>query len=661
MCISGICRKVGCDWVINSTAKEDHCGVCHGDGTTCKTIKEQFDEKSGLGYVEAKEIPEGARNIRVNEVAEANNYLAIKNDQGKFYLNGDWYIQWSGDYEAAGTVIHYHREGNKESFNIPGPLKEKLHILLLFQSTNPGVTFEYVVPNENITERRIPEFFWKKMDWMHCTASCGGGYQRKEVVCMEKEAGMVDSRYCNVTIKPDDEQKPCNEHLCPARWWTGPWQHCSATCGTGGVRRRTVICIRSLGHDEQIALDDYFCGDLPRPSDTEACRHKSVCPDEMAWKTGPWEGICNGDPCEVQTRKVDCNDANAICDVRTRPSQSRKCTATKCGNWTVGDWSECTRTCGGGGVQYRSVTCTGADACHLASQPTDVQSCNEDPCEPWSIESSINSIPKQSAIPSAPDATSNVVPAVDHQPKAADHKHPTNKSDAENKNINSSLSVYSWEAFSWGECSQPCGQGIKTRTLLCVLKLSGHGVNESNCAGLEQPAKEMPCQEAECLDWQYSEWSQCSQSCGQGVKHRHVQCPETNMCDIHVKPETQQLCDGNLCVEWITGSWSECSVSCGGGQSLRNVQCMNTVNSKVAEACDPSIQPINSKVCNTEQCANDAAFKENKDVCTRNSFTFKICKSLKKKGQCANRYVKQKCCKTCHEKSAIEGDTGQTE
>lgn len=84
------------------------------------------------GYVRAMEIPEGARNIRVNEVAEANNYLAVRNSQGKFYLNGDWYIQWSGDYEAAGTVIHYKREGNKESVAIPGPLKEKLQIMVSF-------------------------------------------------------------------------------------------------------------------------------------------------------------------------------------------------------------------------------------------------------------------------------------------------------------------------------------------------------------------------------------------------------------------------------------------------------------------------------------------------------------------------------------------------
>ena len=82
------------------------------------------------GYVEATVIPRGARNIRVEEVAGASNFLALANDQGEYYLNGHWFIQWSGDYEMAGTVVRYDREGNKESFRAQGPLKEPLHIMV---------------------------------------------------------------------------------------------------------------------------------------------------------------------------------------------------------------------------------------------------------------------------------------------------------------------------------------------------------------------------------------------------------------------------------------------------------------------------------------------------------------------------------------------------
>ena len=85
---------------------------------------------SSIGYVEAAVIPRGARNIRVEEVAGASNFLALRNDQGEYYLNGHWFIQWSGDYEMAGTVVRYDRLGNKESFKAQGPLKEQLHIMV---------------------------------------------------------------------------------------------------------------------------------------------------------------------------------------------------------------------------------------------------------------------------------------------------------------------------------------------------------------------------------------------------------------------------------------------------------------------------------------------------------------------------------------------------
>ena len=45
------------------------------------------------GYMEAVVIPGGARNIHVAEMHESNNYLALRNDRGEYYLNGHWFIQ----------------------------------------------------------------------------------------------------------------------------------------------------------------------------------------------------------------------------------------------------------------------------------------------------------------------------------------------------------------------------------------------------------------------------------------------------------------------------------------------------------------------------------------------------------------------------------------
>lgn len=379
MCISGKCTHVGCDYVINSNAKEDHCGVCRGDGSTCETIKDQYNETQGLGYVEATVIPKNARNILVEEVAEANNYLALQNDKGEYYLNGNWFIQWSGDYEIAGTTITYLRHRNKDMFKAAGPLKEPLHIMLLLQGRNPGVRFEYTVPKENATDQRPPEFSWQYQDWTHCTASCGGGTQRSAVVCVEKEAGIVDNIYCTGnTSNPDDKQRVCNDHLCPARWWAGPWQHCSVTCGNDGIHRRTVICVRSLGQDEQIALEDTMCEGQEKHSAVEPCRDKAPCPGTSEWITSEWSS-CVDNVCGIKTRSVTCKDLSIGCDSFTMPDTYAKCSNITCGYWETEDWGSCTRECDGG-VRFRKVNCIGSKFCDLDLIPPNEEPCNTHKC-----------------------------------------------------------------------------------------------------------------------------------------------------------------------------------------------------------------------------------------------------------------------------------------
>lgn len=83
---------MGCDWVVDSSTTEDQCGVCGGDGLTCKTIKEEFTEKvnSTEGYHEIVVIPAGSRHIMVEEIHPSKNYIGIgKTNSKEFYLNGD--------------------------------------------------------------------------------------------------------------------------------------------------------------------------------------------------------------------------------------------------------------------------------------------------------------------------------------------------------------------------------------------------------------------------------------------------------------------------------------------------------------------------------------------------------------------------------------------
>ncbi|XP_058398176.1 A disintegrin and metalloproteinase with thrombospondin motifs 7 isoform X2 [Diceros bicornis minor] len=332
LCINGICKNVGCDFEIDSGAVEDRCGVCHGNGSTCHTVSGTFEEAEGLGYVDVGLIPAGAREIRIEEVAEAANFLALRSeDPEKYFLNGGWTIQWNGDYQVAGTTFTYARTGNWENLTSPGPTEEPVWIQLLFQESNPGVRYEYTIHREADGHGpvQLPEFSWHYGPWTKCTVTCGTGMQRQSVYCTEKQAGPVDERHCDPLGRPDDRHRKCSEEPCPARWWAGEWQRCSSSCGPRGLSRRAVLCIRSVGLDEQSALEPLACEHLPQPPAETPCNRDVPCP--ATWGVGNWSqcSVTCGEG--TQHRSVLCtNDTGVPCDEAQRPASETTCPLPPC-------------------------------------------------------------------------------------------------------------------------------------------------------------------------------------------------------------------------------------------------------------------------------------------------------------------------------------------
>ncbi|KAL8565304.1 hypothetical protein ACOMHN_001202 [Nucella lapillus] len=618
MCISGRCRNVGCDWEIDSSATEDRCGVCYGDGSTCTTVKQQFNETKEHGYVEATVIPQGARNIRVEEVAEASNFLALRNEAGEYYLNGHWFIQWSGDYEMAGTVVRYDRKGNKESFKASGPLKEPLHIMLLMQTHNPGVVFEYTVPKENATDTREPEFRWDFTDWSHCTLTCGGGTQRSEVICLEKEAGRVDDRFCDqVSNKADDRLRSCNEHLCPVRWWTGPWQHCSVTCGDQGSRKRSVMCVRSLGADEQIALEDEVCQHLDRPDTLKPCRPKEPCPGSVpAWLTGNWTQ-CNGNPCATQTRSVVCSDVTEPCDPFTRPVTSRPCSNLTCGTWETSDWSSCTRTCEGG-VQFRKVTCVGSDTCDLELEPPAQRPCGEDPCPDLADDNSTE-IERLLFTPSPNQKTEKVLIKSDEsdvlvlknsesdlKPENESGKVILGESSIKLKSSeNAGVIQSSHQDEVLGSATTPL-RGSKPTTSVPDHKIRHHHQkhHRRNHPHKHSDAKN-PGEENVVLDNVNAKAAKAdAKQVSDKEDAREEEEEEKRKEEEREKAEEQQGIVADDEFEWYSGEWRKCSSECGVGVQTRAVSCFRKrTGARVdGEFCSILTKPSAIQECNTAPC-----------------------------------------------------------
>ncbi|XP_076879550.1 A disintegrin and metalloproteinase with thrombospondin motifs 7 [Brachyhypopomus gauderio] len=346
MCINGICKSIGCDYEIDSGAEEDRCGVCQGNGSTCETVQRTFEETEGLGYVDVGLIPQGARDIRIEEVAEAGNFLALRsNNPEKYFLNGGWTIQWNGEYKVAGTVFTYERTGHLENLTSPGPTMEPVWIQLLFQETNPGVRYEFTINRETLSEPpagpSTSHFHWEHGSWTECSVSCGTGVKRQVVRCIERTSGVVAEHYCDAATRPDDRRVGCSAGPCPAKWWAGEWQKCSVSCGDSGLTRRTVVCVRSVGPDEQQALQPTACQHLRRPEPIARCNAHVACPSD--WTAGSWSQCsvtCSGG---VQTREVTCSwNTGADCDPQARPDVSMPCGTDACpttGDVFGNDWS----------------------------------------------------------------------------------------------------------------------------------------------------------------------------------------------------------------------------------------------------------------------------------------------------------------------------------
>ncbi|KAM4808198.1 A disintegrin and metalloproteinase with thrombospondin motifs 19 [Rhinophrynus dorsalis] len=389
ICSNGICQKVGCDGILGSLSREDHCGVCNGNGKSCKVIKGDFNHTKGAGYVEALVIPTGARRIKVVEEMPAHSYLALR-DASKQSINDDWKIEDPGTFHMAGTIVHYTRRGLWEKISAKGPTTSPLHLLvLLFHDQNYGLHYEYTIPLDLVPGNRIakasePLYMWTHSGWEDCDAVCGGGQRKTTVSCtkiLNKNITIVDNRNCRDLTKPDPQIRKCNEQPCQTRWMMTEWTPCSKTCGKGTQSRQTT-CTQQLRNGTLITARERDCPGS-KPTSSQRCEGQDCM---TVWEAGVWSECSLKCGKGVRHRTVKCTNPRKKCLLSTRPKEMEDCEDySKCYIWRTGDWSKCSVTCGKG-MQSRVIQCmhkiTGrhGNECFSSEKPAAYRPCHLEAC-----------------------------------------------------------------------------------------------------------------------------------------------------------------------------------------------------------------------------------------------------------------------------------------
>ncbi|XP_008144491.2 A disintegrin and metalloproteinase with thrombospondin motifs 9 isoform X1 [Eptesicus fuscus] len=580
ICVQGLCRQAGCDHVLNSKARRDKCGVCGGDNSSCKTV-EGTCIAVHYGYNLVVRIPAGATSIYVQQESESgkledDNYLALSNSDGEFFLNGNFVITMTKKEIRIGkALIEYSGSDNLvEKLNCSGRIEQELllQVLSVGQLFNPKVYYSFNVPIED----RPPQFYWNSHGpWQACSKPCQGERKRKPLCTREFNQLTVSDQRCALLPQPSPITEPCGTD-CDLRWQVASRSECSAQCGLG-YRTLDIYCAkysRLDGRTEKV--DDSFCSSHPKPSSQEKCSGECIT---GGWHYSAWTECSESCDGGIQRRRAVCvNTQNDVLDDSKCTYQEKvtvqRCNEFPCPRWKSGDWSECLVTCGEG-HKHRQVWCQfGEDRlddriCDPQTKPASVQTCQQPECA-------------------------------------------------------------SWQAGPWGQCSVTCGRGYQQRVVQCIIGTYGVSVVDVNvCNTAARPTEVQDCELPSChpppavpearrsthtvprTQWRFGSWTPCSATCGKGTRMRYVSCREEDgsvadesACTALPRPLAEEECVGTPCGRWKALDWSPCSVTCGQGRTTRQVLCVDYSDHVIDRSqCDTDYIPETAQDCSLPPCS----------------------------------------------------------
>jgi hypothetical protein len=433
--------------------------------------------------------------------------------------------------------------------------------------------------------------------WTTCTHSCGSGEQTRG---RKISRGAVHGGKICPALK---ETRNCNSHDCAIDCEVskfGNWGVCSKSCGVGSHSRTRGITRKS----------DFGGKACPDLKEVETCRTQPCPVDCVLSKWNSWTACTKTCGIGVQRRyrsaSTPASYGGKACATTT---EKRFCKTASCAvHCEVTGWnkfSACTRSCGTGTkVRSRSVSTDskhGGDDCPTLK---DSEACNSNPCPVDCVVSSWNSwttCPKSCG--SASQTRQRTVTATSAHggkkcPLLIESKVCATWSCPKD------CGITEWD--DWGRCSKTCGQGIQKRSRRIRSSAQHGGKACPKTLSETKVCLRGPCP-IHCKVSAWSEWEECSKSCGAGIRTRSREVLQLPSSGGYVCPELSEIrrCNEHSCPHdcevTAFGRYSECSSTCGGGimTRSRNVASAASHGGKTCPALKESAE------CNSAQCPVD--------------------------------------------------------